>query len=90
MVTTYGGFNLICCYFDHSTRARNVEKCVIKYLELNKFHMPAKFVKLKLIKHFAHVTSVIFPIYGSGQTPSIDSNNRTYLVSQRFMPQHSV
>ena len=56
MVTTYAGFHLVCCHFDHYTRAHNVEKlCVIKYPELNKFCMPAK---LKLIEHFAHVTLV--------------------------------
>ena len=60
---TYAGFHLICCHLDHYTRARNAEKlCVIKYPELNKFCIPAKLTKLKLIEHFAHVT-LITPKY---------------------------
>ena len=59
MVTTYAGFHLVCCHFDHYARASNAEKLrVMKYPELNKFRMPAKFTKLKLIEHFTHVTFV--------------------------------
>ena len=40
------------------THTCNVKKLrVIKYLELNKFHIPAS-TKLKLIEHFAHRTLV--------------------------------
>ena len=64
MVTTYTGFHLICCHFNHYTRARNTEKlCVIKYPELNKFCIPAKFTKLKLVDRDFNNTK-IFLIYG--------------------------
>ena len=59
MVTTYVGFHLVCCHFDHYTCARNGKQLrVIKYPGLIKFRIPAKFTKLKLIKYFAHVTLV--------------------------------
>ena len=55
----YTGFHLVCCHFNHYTFARIAGKLhVIKFPELKKFRMPAKFKKLKLIEYFSHITLV--------------------------------
>ena len=51
MVTTYAGFHLVCCHFNHYTHAHNGKLCVMKYPELKKFCMLAKLMKLKPIEH---------------------------------------
>ena len=59
MVTTYAGFHLaiVCCHFNHYTRAHNAEKTLCNKISGVKC-MLAKFMKLKLIKHYAHVILV--------------------------------
>ena len=75
----YAGFHLICCHFDHYTHASNMEKlCVIKYPELDKFRMPAKFMKLKLIEHFANVTLVTLR-YSQSTVLKI-ANDKSFIV----------
>ena len=45
MVTAYTEFHLVCCHFRSFTRALNMRH-VVKYPELNKFRMHARFTKL--------------------------------------------
>ena len=52
----------------------NAEK--LKYPELNKFHVPAKLTKLKLIKHFAHVALVTLKYSQSTDTWEESHNSK--------------
>ena len=54
----------------------------MKYPELNKFYMSAKLTKLKLIKHFAHVTLVTMKYSRSTVLTSMDNACCLSLVGQ--------